>query len=419
VTGPLPPCIVLGVETQIGLAIVRELGRAGVVVIGIAQQANAIGLASRHLARGVVVDAPRSPALIALIERLGGEHPGACLLAVSEVNMLWLLAHRDAFRSVVPILPDPAALAVALDKQRTLDAAIAVGIRVPLSVEPTSLADAETMAPSFPFPAVLKWKDPAAIAPRLAAHGLELVKAEYVYNAAGFIAVARRYAPLDAWPLVQEYCPGQGLGQFFFMYRGQAVRRFQHRRVAEWPPEGGYSSVCDGVDLVLHAELQERSIALLQRIGWEGVAMVEYRHDPVTGIARLMEINGRFWGSFPLAAASGAGFALLAHALQGCGRMPALAPLRSDIRCRMVVTELKRLVRIVFQPGRIEDRRYRPEPAREVLRFAVDFFRPGVRYFVWSWDDPMPFVRDVRNMFAKAANAVKAVTERLAARVRA
>ena len=58
------PCVVLGLETQIGLSVVRELGRAGVPVIGVAQQANAIGLRSRYLTQGITVEQPRSPALI-------------------------------------------------------------------------------------------------------------------------------------------------------------------------------------------------------------------------------------------------------------------------------------------------------------------------------------------------------------------
>lgn len=397
----LAPCIVLGIETQIGLAIVRELGRAGVPVIGIAQQPDAIGLASRYLTHKVCISNPRSPELIALINTLGAPFDECYLLAVSEVNTDWLLAHRAELLTVTPILPNPQALAVVLDKQRTLAAARELGIRVPLSIEPTSMSEVEEVARTFRFPAVLKWKDPAAIAPRLSALSLELVKAEYVYGAKEFIALARRYLPLGAWPLVQEYCPGQGLGQFLFMHGGIAVRRFQHLRIAEWPPEGGFSSVCDSVDLAQHAELQEQSIALLQRIGWEGVAMVEYRLDPATGHARLMEINGRFWGSFPLAVHCDAGFALLAYALQGRGQMPVLRPLRDGIRCRMVATELKRVVRLLFQPQRIGDHSFKIARVHELARFVGDFFKPRVRYFVWSSADPLPFVADVRNVLKK------------------
>jgi hypothetical protein len=52
------PCYVLGIETQIGLSLIRELGEAGIPVIGIATDANAIGLQSRYLAHGEILRNP-------------------------------------------------------------------------------------------------------------------------------------------------------------------------------------------------------------------------------------------------------------------------------------------------------------------------------------------------------------------------
>lgn len=396
-----PPCIVLGLETQIGLSIVRELGRAGVPVIGIAHDPLAIGLRSRHLARGLVVPEPRSPALLEVIRALGTELGPCALLTVAEANLSWLARHHGELGQVRAAVPDEQHLAIVLDKQLTLKAAREVGIPVPETVEPTSMAQAQALAASFHFPAVLKWKDPNAVSGRLRALGLALEKAEYVYDAEQWLAAARRYEPLGEWPIVQRYCPGQGLGQFFHMQDGKAARRFQHVRVAEWPPEGGFSSVCDAVPLDRHQALQEQSIALLRHIGWEGVAMVEYRWDPATDRAVLMEINGRFWGSFPLAVHSGAGFALLAYRAATGQPLDNLPPPRQDLRCRMVATELKRLVRILLQPGRIADRAFRVRPAAETWRFVADFLRPGVRYYLWSIDDPQPFWTDLHNLLRK------------------
>ena len=72
-----PPCFVLGVETQIGVGVIRELGRAGVRVIGLANRERSIGLASRYLARGVVVGPARDDALVRRIRELGGEAESA------------------------------------------------------------------------------------------------------------------------------------------------------------------------------------------------------------------------------------------------------------------------------------------------------------------------------------------------------
>ena len=396
-----PPCIVLGLETQIGLGIVRELGRAGVPVLGITHDPGAIGLASRYLSRKVVVEAPRSPALIAAIRALGEEFGPCCLIAVSEVNLGWLSAHTGAFGQVRVVVPTPQALAIVLDKQRTLRAAREVGIRIPETAEPASIAQALELARSFRFPAVLKWKDPNAVAPRLEQHGLALLKAEYIYTPEQFVQAARRYEPLDCWPMVQQYCPGTGLGQFFYMHQGQAVRRFQHVRIAEWPPEGGFSSVCDAVPLDQHTGLQEQSIALLRHIGWEGVAMVEYRWNPADASAVLMEINGRYWGSYPLAVHCKAGFSLISYSLESGLGLPQLPALRTDLRCRMVVTEIKRLVRIFLQPALIVDRSYPIRRWSEAVRFVTDFLRPRVRYYVWDIHDARPFVADVKNLARK------------------
>lgn len=401
VVGPFlhsPPCIVLGLETQIGLNIVRELGRAGVPVIGIAHTASAIGLKSKYLHRGLVVHNPRSPELVQTIQLIGGEFGSCPLLTVSEVNMLWLAEHRNAMAPVFPVLPDPRALATVLDKSATLSAAAASGIDIPRTWQPMSHDDIAPLLREVSLPAILKWSDPNAIAPLLATHRLPLLKAEYVNSVIELRSALSRYHEVGAWPLIQEYCAGYGLGQFFYMKNGHAVRTFQHRRVAEWPPEGGFSSVCDALPLSEHADSQQRSIELLRRIGWSGLAMVEYRYDPKLRKARLMEINGRFWGSFPLAFYCGAAFALLAY-LDATGKpLDQLAAPTADLRCRMVATEIKRLVRIVGQPGKIADRSFVCRPWHEMGRFFFDFLRPRVRYYVWSTDDPMPFITDMRNL---------------------
>jgi len=397
----LPPCIVLGLETQIGLSIVRELGRAGVPVVGIAQSPDAIGLKSRYLMRGVVTQQPRSPQLIAEIKALGEELGPCVLITVSEANLLWLAAHPDEFGQVRPILPPLTALEAVLDKQRTLQAARAIGIAVPETAEPMTMEEAEQLAVGFSFPVVLKWKDPNTAIKKLGPLGIELIKAEYAYSSEEFRAIAERYRPAGIWPLVQTYVPGVGLGQFFYMHQGLAIRRFQHIRIAEWPPEGGFSSVCDAAPLSEHQDLQEKSIALLQAIGWQGVAMVEYRLDKQTGRAVLMEINGRYWGSYPLAMYAGAAFSLIAYSLESGLGMPALPTVRENLRCRMVVTEIKRLGRLLFSPQRIADQTFKLNRTAELVRFVADFLRPKVCYYVWSLSDPAPFLADIKCLLQK------------------
>lgn len=400
----LPPAIVWGLESQIGVNIVRELGRQGIPVLGLAEDDRAIGRRCRYLVHCESAQ-PRGPALLEQIRRLGAERGARAIFAVSEGNCMFLARNRGGLGEVKALVPDEDALAIACDKQRTLAIAAKHGIRVPASIQPAGPGDIERIASAMSYPCILKWSDANAVMSKLARAGVEFKKVEYAHSPAELTRALHRYDLLEAWPLIQEYCPGKGLGQFFFMHGGHALRRFQHVRVAEWPPEGGFSSVCDAVALSAHRELQEKSVAMLRDIGWEGVAMVEYRYDPGSGIARLMEINGRYWGSFPLAVHCGAGFALYAYFVTGLGEELNLPEPRTDLRCRMVATELKRLHRIFFGASRILDPNFVRRPLAELARFVIDFVRPRVRYYLLCRDDLGPLRADLLNLVRVSAGA--------------
>ena len=129
--------------------------------------------------------------------------------------------------------------------------------------------------------------------------------------------------------------------------------------------------------------------------------MVEYRWDPATDQAVLMEINGRYWGSYPLAVHCHADFALISYLLANGMAVPALPAVLDGYRCRMMSTEIKRLVRILFQRELIVDRSFKVRRWAETVQFIANFFRAKVRYYVWDIDDPKPFWVDAENLLRK------------------
>ncbi|MEI7430887.1 MAG: hypothetical protein WCL27_10560, partial [Betaproteobacteria bacterium] len=84
-TSTLPPAIVWGIDAQIGLWIVRELGQHGIPVIGLAGTRASIGGRSRYLKHAELAR-PRGPELLAQIRALGETWGPCMILAVSEVN---------------------------------------------------------------------------------------------------------------------------------------------------------------------------------------------------------------------------------------------------------------------------------------------------------------------------------------------
>jgi predicted ATP-grasp superfamily ATP-dependent carboligase len=70
----------------------------------------------------------------------------------------------------------------------------------------------------------------------------------------------------------------------------------------------------------------------MKALRWSGVAMVEFKYDPATGEAWLMEINGRFWGSMQLAVTSGVDFPWLVYQQEILGRRLEPSTIQRDVR---------------------------------------------------------------------------------------
>jgi predicted ATP-grasp superfamily ATP-dependent carboligase len=401
------PVVVLGIDTPIGLTVVRDLGSAGIRVYGIARTDNAVGAASRYLSR-CMLRAQGEAALIAQLVELQASTGPACLMAISEGDISLLNRNRTALGGYMLLFSDAPQMDAVLNKGATYAAAARVGIRVPRTEQVSTLAEVELLSAGLRYPVVLKWSNPHGMGAKLHSAGLKIEKTHYCDSAAELLAYLRPFSTVGAFPLIQEYCAGYGLGQFVLMKDGQPYYTFQHRRVHEWPPEGGFSSQCESVPPDQHRDLMLKSVALLRELGWQGVAMVEYRYDAATGEAALMEINGRFWGSLPLAYHAGARFPLWLYQLHGLGQAPATAPYRSGMRCRFMIPETKRLVRILFAQHRIADKSVRFGRSATLLRYLGDFLHPASRYYVFEWRDPRPFLSDMAQMGRQTLGMVTA-----------
>ena len=380
---PLPPVILLGLDTTVGLVAMRELGRRGVPVIGVGYHSQAVGRGSRYLS-GFLVRPPGPLArwLPSLVCACGA----GAVLPLRDRDIVDVAALGDEIDGARNLGAPGEAAALVMDKARTLEAARACGLDTPRSWQPR---DADEPMPDLRWPAVLKWADPLSVMPSLAAARLPDLKVEYCRDADDLRAALARYRPIGRYPLVQEYVSGRGLGQTLYMHGGKAVLRFQHERVHEWPPAGGVSSLCRAVPPNRHGDQMRLSEALLAAIGWDGYAMVEYRHDAASGRYCLMEVNGHLWGSLALSSACGAEFAWEAYRRRVLGDTEAAPAPRTDLLARDLIKETRRLARLFAGP-RSADPCFRPTPWRDLGRYLLGFADPRTRHFTFSWSDPVP-----------------------------
>ncbi len=390
---PQKSIIVLGIDTPIGLAIIRELGLHGLHVIGIGRNKRAIGLYSRFLSKGHIRPTDLN-ACLELIQTLSQTHGGAPVLAISETDIELLNRNRDILLNVPLLIPSAERFTNVINKNKTQEIARRVCLPLPATWTIASLAELKPLTEQLTFPVILKWQNPHEVSGKLRALGLSLFKAKYCYDAEDLKRTLAVFSDVGTFPMIQEFCQGHGLGQMLFMHQGQALLRFQHERLHEWPPEGGFSSLCRAVPLNNHKDLMAKSETLLKALEWEGPAMVEYRWDERTGIARFMEVNGRFWGSLPLAFHCGAPFAWLTYCVWNKD-LPELGPIRYDLKCRYVIPDVKRLTRIVFQPELIENRELVFRKISEITNFLLSYLDPKMRYYVFMWRDPKPMIMDL------------------------
>jgi predicted ATP-grasp superfamily ATP-dependent carboligase len=75
-------------------------------------------------------------------------------------------------------------------------------------------------------------------------------------------------------------------------------------------------------------------LRLLRHLGMVGVAMVEYKVDPCSGEALLMEVTPRFWRSLQLAVLAGVDFSVLYHKASLGMDVPPVLTYPQGVLCR-------------------------------------------------------------------------------------
>lgn len=332
------------------LAFVRSLGRAGIRVTVAESASRALAGHSRYCSRYLVCPSPlEDPAgfrqwLLAQVQ--GGEYD--VVTGTTDYTLPLLQEWREELRPHVRVpAGEPAAFRVLFDKGRTLSTAQQAGLTIPATFFLQTQADAERLAQQAreQWPVVIKPRSSVVTvgSARMPTH------VQYAFDAAALRAGLARPQADGAWPLVQEYVSGTGIGCFLLMHQGRVVRRFQHRRLRDKNPTG--SGSCFRVGTPPTPELMEASERLLRMVQWDGLAMVEFRVGE-SGPAYLMEVNARPWGSMHLAIASGVDFPL---AWWQCVTGQPVRPdldYETGIHSRHLAGDLQHLEKVLLGPPR-------------------------------------------------------------------
>jgi predicted ATP-grasp superfamily ATP-dependent carboligase len=278
-------------DTQVGLWVVRSLGRAGLEVFAVCASEKGLSAFSRYASGAWVIEAgPDDPAFVDEIHALARQLDAASVLTIAESYHQALLRSRDRFEPDIHVFSPPAkAFEKATDKDFMHALALDLGVPVACGTTLDKLMAASDGGP-LRFPLVLRTRQYNA------ALGAAPWKAAYAENPQQLQALYRDVQTLASNVLVQEYHPGVEDHIQVLVHRGEAFMVGEYLGEHHMPPAGGVT-----VQRVTchHEDLARDAVRLLQAIGWEGVAGVQFHYDPDTGKYIFLEINPRFIGGLP------------------------------------------------------------------------------------------------------------------------
>jgi predicted ATP-grasp superfamily ATP-dependent carboligase len=380
------------------LAFIRSLGRRGWRVIAADSYAPNPGFRSRFASDRLLYPVPaQDPAgLVDAVLECARREAVDLVIPVTDDVILPLSDARDRFDGVAKLaIPDLEALATACDKHRTVELARSLGVPVPRTLLVRTADEARRAAAGLGSPVIVKPRFSRRYRDHASVESFSVSYAEDSEEA------ARRVAALEGRcdVLLQAHCAGVGHGVELLLFEGRPLAAFQHMRLRELPIHGGASAYRTSVPL--DPELYGHATRLLAALRWTGLAMVEFKVGAQG--PWLMEINGRVWGSLPLAVHSGVDFpAQLADLMMhgpppGQPEPPTSYP--SGIRSRNLELDLMWIVSVLL--GRVRYPAVTSVRKRDALRALGGLFNPRSKFDILSVSDPLPGMTEISKIVGK------------------
>ena len=392
-----PAVIILDGNQRSALAATRSLGMKGIDVVVGAEVARSLASSSRFCKWGFSYPSPEynPAAFLRAVVETSERYDNPVLFPMTDMTVNEILLNRHLFPQNVRIpFSDHGQYDALSDKENLFRQARKLSIPMPetlFSSDFTSRDALATEAVRMGFPLVVK-----------AAHSRERVSGKYVASSATYakdlneLKAVLGKAPYNQMRcLVQKRIQGEGIGIFLLARNGDILAKFAHRRIREKPPSGGVSVLCESIDPP--AEALDVASRLISVNKWHGVAMIEFKWDDGENRPKLIEVNGRFWGSLNLAIRAGVDFPLLLYGLALGEKVEGPPEYRIGLKSRWELGDLDHLlIRLKRDPDHpaLSGTRVRKRDA--VGAFLSDFFRPSVIHEVFNFGDPGPFLFEAK-----------------------
>ena len=295
-----PYAIIAGLESMQGLQAARILRQRNVPVIAIVEDRNHFSCRTNCCEKIIEVENGLANTLKILGPQLKER---AVLFPCTDDYVLLISRHRQILSQWYHIrLPNPNVVDIMIDKVKFYDFAIKNNFSIPRTFLLYSEDDLANAVQGIAFPCVLKphYRDTQW-------NANSSFKAFKVKNAEELCSLYRKYRQWAGCLIAQEWIEGPDANLYscncYFDEKSRPLVTFVARKLRQWPPEAGQSSLGEECrnDLVL-----QETLRLFSTAGFCGLGYLEMKRDDRTGGFFIVEPNiGRPTGRSAIAEAGG------------------------------------------------------------------------------------------------------------------
>ena len=378
----LRPCeaLVLDAGLRQSLVTVRSLGSRGLCVAALESFDDIPAFSSRWCKQKIVCPADEgTEEYLAYLEQMLDATGAWVLITSSDGTVALIRRHREQLERRVRIaLAREPALAIAVNKERTLEIARDLGLAIPRGVNVESVSDVGAALREIGLPAVVKPSESWMWGEQQGARFL----AQLVMTPDEAHRAVEELTSLGGTLLFQQFLSGRREAVNLLYASGHMYARFAQWAKRTDPPLGGSSVLRQSINIP--PDIGEQAERLVREIELEGYSEVEFRRDS-TGIPYLMEVNPRLSASVELAVRAGVDFPYLLYQWAIGESVDAVKSYRVGGWMRYLGGDIATTVAAVQQRGRPGI----TPPMQSILDFCASFFVP-MRYDYLDWKDPLP-----------------------------
>jgi predicted ATP-grasp superfamily ATP-dependent carboligase len=331
--------LVTDASERSSLSIIRSLGKRGLNVVASDFIKFSAGALSKYSRNNVIYPPPQNniEKFLRFFRAHLKNNNYDLVIPAGEFTSLLLSKNKEVFEKYATIaIEDYDTFLKSYDKYITMKIAKKLNVPFPRTFAVNDVYDLKNIACSANFPLVIKPRSKSVIVGNRI-FTFKITEKNYIESGRDLIdrytAISRQFRR-NYMPLIQEYAVGEEYGAEFLFDEDSPKAFFVHKRLRTYPVTGGASTLREGV---VNRNLIRLGSKLLKGMKWHGAAMVEFKLDPATKRAKLIEVNGRFWGSLPLAISSGVDFPYLCCKLMQNENFKSVKNYKTGIRQRWLI----------------------------------------------------------------------------------